>query len=218
MLWVRESAQAHRSSVIACRDCRGLPRAAATRSRTLRQYRHAGVVPGRVLVLHRRREHHHQDGGGLRDRSLGLDTGRACCIALLVTQFVAFPAALAVRLARRTHRAQARHPDRARGVRGRHCLRLFPDLRGGVLSRWPCHGSGAGRRAEPVAIAVRTAGAGWQDRGVLRLLQHDGQVRDGPRASAGAIAIMAAASALPTSCAVDRHSLVLVVRGRRRCC
>ncbi len=104
--------------------------------------------------------------------------------ALLLTQFVGFPAALV--FGRIGNRLGARV-----GVLlglavyvGTHGVGLLPRFDAGVLPDGGHPGPGAGRRAEPVAFDVRAAGAGGQVGRVLRLLQHGGQVRH--RAGAGA--------------------------------
>ena len=108
--------------------------------------------------------------------SLGLDTS-ALLTALLVTQFVGFPAALLFGWL--GDRIGAR-----RGILiglavycGITVYAYFLEQRGGVLRAGRRRRPGAGRRAEPVALAVRPADSRRQERGVLRLLQHDGQVR-----------------------------------------
>ncbi len=113
--------------------------------------------------------------------ALHLDAGKLL-LALLVTQLVGFPAALLFGWL--GDRIGAR-----RGIligiavyAGDHDLRVFPRHRGGVLRAGGHRRARAGRRAEPVALAVRPPGARRQERRVLRFLQHDGQVRRVPRA------------------------------------
>ena len=115
--------------------------------------------------------------------SLGLDTS-SLLTALLVTQFVGFPAALFF-----GYLGDRIGPKRGILIglvvyAGITVYAYFLDSVARVLRARRDRGPGAGRRAEPVAFVVRPPGARGQERGVLRLLQHDGQVRDGARAAA----------------------------------
>ena len=105
--------------------------------------------------------------------------------ALLITQFVAFPAALAFgwigsRIGARNGifiaiAIYSRRDGRRLLDAGDHA---FLPARGH-------HRAGAGWHPVAVALLFRLAGAGGQAGRVLRLLQHDGQVRRGARADDG---------------------------------
>ncbi len=96
--------------------------------------------------------------------SLGLDESDLLG-ALLLTQFVAFPAAIAVRPPRQALRRARERADRPRRVRiGVTVWAYFLDSHARVLCDGHRRGAGAGRRAESVAFAVRPTGAGGQSR------------------------------------------------------
>ncbi len=115
--------------------------------------------------------------------ALGLDTGKLL-LALLVTQFVGFPAALLFGWL----------GDRIGPKRGiliglvvYAAFTVYAYFLDSVVEFFVLAiavGFCPGWCAEPVAFAVRPPGSGRQERRVLRLLQHDGQIRDGARTAA----------------------------------
>ena len=155
MLYVREAPPDRRRRVM---SARGPPAGANWRAtaRRLRRHTDAAAVPACLLAVHRRRQHHHQDGRGLRHgagpqefRSHGRVAADA--VRCLSGGDRVWPAGRAVRC--------APQPVAGRGgVCGGHGVGLLPVVGPGVL----CHGrggrTGAGRRAEPVALACT---AGW---------------------------------------------------------
>ncbi len=115
--------------------------------------------------------------------ALGLPTA-GLMAALLLTQFVAFPAALLYGWIGNRVGAAPGDPGRPAGLHRRdplgHASRQYP----GFFRHGGHHRAGSGRRAEPVAIAVRAVRAARQVGRVFWLLQHARQVCD--RAWSGA--------------------------------
>ena len=95
--------------------------------REIRRYRPHPLVSRRVLAVHRRRQHRHQDGGRLRP--VARLRGGAALAALLLTQFVAFPAALAFGWLGQRIGARQRNLRGADGLCSRDLLCVFPEGR-----------------------------------------------------------------------------------------
>ena len=182
LLYVREAAAAGTGAGGAPSGCRLARAASAPRARCARS-RMLLAVPAGLLAVHRWRQHHHQDGGELRHGARPGKRRPAGCVAADAVRRVSGIAG--VRLAWRAHR-------RAR----RRAARAWPCM--SALTVWAYFLDSAlefylmaatlglvqgGVQSLSRSMFGRLVPAG-QVGGVLRLLQHGGQVRHGAGAGA----------------------------------